>query len=249
VSDNNFSATQFTQILALSAEVIPTAAPRVETRPTLLDDDVQNADADDPAIYVHPTDSASSLVITSVKDGGLRVYDLSGKLVQQLNPGNIRYNNVDLIYGFELDGKTVDLAIASDRNNDKLAIFTINPAATSDYLQDVTTSSLGNLFQAAPFDPPYSTSERSAYGLAAYTSPFTGDDYVFVTRRETGDVAQYKLVDTGNGTIDAERVRTFTVPLPTGAPADTDPQLEGLCRRSRTGHRLHRAGKCRYLEV
>jgi len=227
VSDNNFSATQFTQILALDVEVIPTAAPRVETRPPLLDDEVEDADADDPAIYVHPTDAASSLVITAVKNGGLRVYDLAGELVQTVNPGEIRYNNVDLIYGFELDGETVDLAIASDRNNDKLAIFAINPDASGDYLNEVTDSSIGTIFQAAPFAPPYSVSERSAYGLAAYTSPFTGEDYVFVTRRETGDVAQYKLVDSGSGTISAERVRTFTVPIPEGAPADTDPQLEG----------------------
>ncbi|PSB28423.1 phytase [Stenomitos frigidus] len=227
VSDNNFSATQFTQILALDAEVLSTVAPKAETRPALLDDDVQKADADDPAIYVHPTNPASSLVITSVKNGGLRVYNLSGELVQTINPGKIRYNNVDIIYGFELDGKTVDLAIASDRNNDKLAIFTINSAATGNYLTEVTDSSIGTIFQAAPFNPPYSASTRSAYGLAAYTSPFTGDDYVFVTRRQTGDVAQYRLVDTGNGTIGAERVRTFTVPIPTGAPADTDPQLEG----------------------
>jgi len=41
-------------------------------------------------------------VITAVKNGGLRVYDLAGELVQTVNPGEIRYNNVDLIYGFEL---------------------------------------------------------------------------------------------------------------------------------------------------
>lgn len=227
VSDNNFSATQFTQILALGAEVLPTAAPKVETTPALLDDDIQRADADDPAIYVNATNAANSLVITSVKNGGLRVYNLSGELVQTINPGKIRYNNVDLIYGFELDGETVDLAIASDRNNDKLAIFVIKPDATGNYLTEVTDSSLGTIFQAAPFDPPYSASTRSAYGLAAYTSPFTGDDYVFVTRRQTSDVAQYKLVDSGNGTIGAERVRTFTVPIPAVAPANTDPQLEG----------------------
>ncbi len=60
VSDNNFGERQFTQILTLNADLVPTAAPRLETRPDLFDDEDptqspvdQNADADDPAIYVN----------------------------------------------------------------------------------------------------------------------------------------------------------------------------------------------------
>jgi Phytase len=106
VSDNNFSSTQFTQVLALGADLVPTVIPTVETRPDLIDDSTlpfsQRADADDPAIYVNSTDSQKSLVLGSVKNVGLRVYDLSGNLLQEINPGNIRYNNVDLQYGFKL---------------------------------------------------------------------------------------------------------------------------------------------------
>ncbi len=239
VSDNNFSATQFTQILALSAELIPTVTPRVETPANLNDPNLpfsQRADSDDPAIYVNPTDSANSLVLTAVKNGGLQVYDLSGVLLQSVNPGNIRYNNVDLLYGFELGCETVDLAIASDRNNDKLVIFKIDAHGTNgEYLTDITSSSIGTLFQSTPFEPPFSASSRSAYGIAGYTSPVTGDAYAFVTRRQTGDVAQYKLIDAGNGTITADRVRSFTVPIPVDAPADTDPQLEGMVVDQETG--------------
>ncbi len=241
VSDNNFNATQFTQILTLGADLVPTVAPTVETRPALLDDPTlpnsQRADADDPAIYVHPTDSAKSLVLTVVKNAGLRVYNLSGELVQEINPGGIRYNNIDLQYGFHLCGEPIDIAVATDRNNDKLVIFKINPNPTTpgQYLEDITDSSIGTLFQASPFQPPYSASSRSAYGIAMYRSPLTQDYYVFVNRRQTGDVAQYRLVDTGNGTIGAERVRNFTVPIPAGAPANTDPQLEGMVVDQETG--------------
>ncbi|MDX2244145.1 MAG: phytase [Leptolyngbyaceae cyanobacterium bins.302] len=235
VSDNNFSPTQFTQILTLGADLLPTVTPTVETRPPLLDNEEQSEDGDDPAIYVHPHDSSKSFVITSVKDGGLRVYDLGGGLIQTIAPDDIRYNNVDVLYGFELCGKTVDLAIASDRENDKVVIFQIDPNGTAgNYLTDVTAATT-TLFQAAPFAPPYSASSRSAYGLAAYSSPLTGEDYVFVTRRETGDVAQLKLIDTGNGTVGVERIRNFTVPIPAGAPADTDPQLEGMVVDKETG--------------
>ncbi|MFS0518554.1 phytase [Nostoc sp. UIC 10607] len=237
VSDNNFNQSQFTQILTLDADLVPTTAPTVETRPDLLDDETlpvdQRADADDPAIYINATNSADSLVLTSVKNGGLRIYDLSGNLLETVNPGGIRYNNIDLQYGFKLGNQSVDIAVASDRNNDKLAIFKINPnpGADGNYLEDITDSSLGTLFQGLPFAEPYSSSSRSAYGLALYRSPITNDYYVFANRRETGDVAQFKLIDKGNGKIGIERVREFTVPT----IGDRDPQTEGMVVDQETG--------------
>ncbi|MDZ7993443.1 MAG: phytase [Nostoc sp. EfeVER01] len=237
VSDNNFNQSQFTQILTLDADLVPTAAPTLETRPDLLDDETlpvdQRADADDPAIYVNATNSADSLVLTSVKNAGLRVYDLSGNLLQTVNPGGIRYNNIDLQYGFKLGNQSLDIAVASDRNNDKLAIFKINPnpSPPGQYLENITDSNIGTIFQAAPFAEPYSSSSRSAYGLTLYRSPITNDYYVFTSRRETGDVAQFKLIDKGNGKIGAERVREFTVPTIEGR----DPQTEGMVVDQETG--------------
>ncbi|MDZ8240633.1 MAG: phytase, partial [Nostoc sp. ChiQUE01a] len=237
VSDNNFNSSQFTQILTLGADLVPTAAPTVETTPDLLDDETlpvdQQGDADDPAIYVNATNAADSLVLTSVKNAGLRVYDLSGDLLQTVNPGGIRYNNIDLQYGFKLGNQSIDIAVASDRQNDKLAIFKINPNPTTpgQYLEDITDSTIGTLFQGPPFAEPYSSSSRSAYGLALYRSPITNDYYVFVNRRETGDVAQYKLVDKGNGKIGIERVREFTVPT----VGEREPQTEGMVVDQETG--------------
>ncbi|WP_242065004.1 phytase [Nostoc sp. FACHB-133] len=240
VSDNNFGSTQYTQILTLGADLVPTAAPTVETRPDLLDDEDpalpavdQNADADDPAIYVNATNSADSLVLISVKNAGLRVYDLSGNLLQTVNPGGIRYNNIDLQYGFKLGNQSIDIAVASDRNNDKLAIFKINPNPSNpgQYLENITDSNIGTIFQASPFEPPYSASTRSSYGLTLYRSPVTNDYYVFTSRRQTGDIAQFKLIDKGNGTIGAELVREFTVPTIEGR----DPQTEGMVVDQETG--------------
>ena len=240
VSDNNFNPDQFTQILTLSADLVPTVTPRVETRPDLFDDEDpaqsvvdQNADADDPAIYVNAANSADSLVLTAVKNAGIRVYDLSGNLLQTVNPGGIRYNNVDLQYGFQLGGESVDIAVASDRQNDTLVFFKINPNgnANGEYLEDITDSNIGTLFQAAPFSPPYSADDISAYGVAMYRSPVTNDYYVFANRADTGDVAQYKLIDQGNGKIGVERVREFTVPTTAGV----DPQTEGMVADQETG--------------
>ncbi|MEH2036097.1 phytase [Nostoc sp.] len=242
VSDNNFGSTQYTQILTLGADLVPTAAPTLETRPALFDDEDpalpavdQNADADDPAIYVNATNSADSLILTSVKNAGLRVYDLSGNLLETVNPGGIRYNNIDLQYGFKLGNQSIDIAVASDRNNDKLAIFKINPNPTTpgQYLEDITDSNIATIFQAAPFEPPYSASTRSSYGLTLYRSPITNDYYVFTSRRETGDIAQFKLIDKGNGQIGAELVREFTIPSPT--TAERSPQTEGMVVDQETG--------------
>ncbi len=241
VSDDNFNAaTQFTQILTLSADIIPTVTPIVETRPDLLDDPnvsfSQRADADDPAIYVNGTDSSKSLVVTSVKNGGLRIYDLAGNLLQTINPSNpdIRYNNVDLQYGFTLGGQKIDIAVASDRNNDKLAIFKIDPNGTrGNYLANITDSNAATIFQKSPFTGSYSASARSAYGLAIYRSPVTNDYYVFTSRRQTGDVAQLKLIAKGNGTIGYELVRNFTIPASTTVGAS--PQTEGMVVDQETG--------------
>jgi myo-inositol-hexaphosphate 3-phosphohydrolase/phosphodiesterase/alkaline phosphatase D-like protein len=230
VSDNNFNQTQFTQIIALGADVVPTVAPTVETRPDLFDDPNlprdQQADADDPAIYVNANNREQSLILTAVKNAGLQVYDLSGNLLQEINPGDIRYNNIDLQYGFKLGRTEVDIAIATDRNNDTLAIFKINPEpnAKGEYLEEITARNVGPLFQSRPFEPPYSPSERSAYGVALYKSPVTDESYVFVNRRETGDVVQLRLEDRGNGTVATRRVRNFTVPT----IGEREAQLEGM---------------------
>lgn len=233
VSDNNFSDTQFTQFLAFAVDLdtTPGAVPTVETPPVVDSDEppaYPTGDADDPAIYVHPSDSALSLVIGSLKDGGLAVYDLNGKQLQTIlpgEPGDARYNNVDLLYGFNLGGKCVDLAIASDRNNDTLAIFQIDP--TTRQLRDVTASNIPESIFGID------DGEKTAYGLATYTSPVSGS-YVFVSQRESNQVAQLELVDNGFGKVTAKAVRTLTLPIPISGEADA--QIEGMVADRELGY-------------
>ncbi|MEZ2274334.1 MAG: phytase, partial [Microcoleus sp.] len=228
------------------ATPVGVAKPTVETTPTLLDDPNVSAqlraDADDPAIYVHPTDPGKSLVVATAKNAGLRVYDLQGNLLQSINPGvsatdRIRYNNVDLVYGFKIGDRTVDLAIASDRRNDKLAIFQIdpNPATPGQTLKDITDPSIGTLFRTPTFSAAASTDESNAYGLTSYRSLTTGKSYVFVNRRNTGDVAQFELSATASGQVGATLVRNFTVANPPAVPAGRSPQLEGMVADQQLG--------------
>ncbi|MEJ8672197.1 phytase [Streptomyces sp. MS1.AVA.1] len=86
---------------------------RVET-PAVYDDEAGgNADADDPAVWVDPHHAGRSLVISTLKEAGLDVYGLDGKRLQHIAapaaPGEDaapgRFNNVDVVHGFELGGK------------------------------------------------------------------------------------------------------------------------------------------------
>ena len=230
VSDNNFNESQITQFLAFELELnhIPAVTAAVETPPEIRFGDPENPDpnnapdSDDPAIYLHPTDSGESIVITTVKNGGLRVYDLEGNELQRIAPDGIRYNNVDLIYDFSLGETTVDLAVASDRANDTLAIFQIDPNTRQ--LTDITA---GSLSDAATSIFGVDDGEQTAYGLATYTSLVSDKSYVFVSQADGNQVAQLELVDNGSGAVDATVVRTLTVPVPPEADLE-DAQVEGM---------------------
>ncbi len=167
----------------------------------------------------------------------MRVYDLAGQEIQSITPENIRYNNVDIAYGVEYPSQlagetaTVDLAIASDRANDTLAIFAINPDTRQ--LTDVTSINIPETIFGVD------DGEATAYGLATYTSPVDGKTYVFVSQADGNKVAQLEL-QTGLGAADglevnAEVVRTIEVPVPEGEdPADY--QVEGMVVDRETGY-------------
>lgn len=81
--------------------------------------------ADDPAIWVNKKRPQKSLVIGTNKQQGLFVYDLKGKEVQHFNTGKL--NNVDVRYGVQFGKKVVDIAVATNRDDNSLAIYTIDP--------------------------------------------------------------------------------------------------------------------------
>ncbi len=225
-SDNNFNDSQVTQFIALALDfkTIPAVKPIIETADAADDAEAETplqGDSDDPAIYIHPQRPSKSLVIATQKDGGLAVFDLHGRTLQVILPaafGDIRYNNVDLVYGFDLGGHPVDLAVASDRANDSLAIFQINPKASR--LHEVTSPlMLDTIFGV-------DDGEATAYGLATYESPKSGRVYAYVTQADGAAVAQLELLDDGHGGVTAEVVRLLDLPVPTGDPEDS--QSEGI---------------------
>lgn len=178
-----------------------TVSASVETAPVKGYGDA----ADDPAIWIHPTQPELSLVIGTQKKMGLNVYDLSGSLLQSLPDG--RLNNADLRYGFSLGGKSVDILAGSNRSTDSISI----------YLIDADTRTLQNV--AAREIP---TGMMDPYGLCMYRSPRSGDYFVFVNDTD-GVMKQWRLVDNGSGRVDAVLVREFSFDSQTeGCVADDD---------------------------
>ncbi|MPQ96731.1 phytase [Modestobacter sp. I12A-02628] len=185
-----------------------TVTASVET-PSAFDDEAGgNADADDPALWVHPTDGDRSVVVGALKNGGLGVYGLDGALLQSLPaapapPGATeagRYNNVDVVTGVRLGGRTLDLAVVSDRGRDRVRVFSIDPrgsAAGAGVLTDVTAPDVAPVFSA---DESEVDEQATAYGLAAGRTP-DGGAVVLTTRRHSTDFATLRLVAGPDGTV------------------------------------------------
>jgi 3-phytase len=185
--------------LAATAKVAPT----VQTKPVPGTGDA----ADDPCIWIHPTNPSRSTIIGTDKMGGIAVYDLEGKELQYRSDGKM--NNVDLRYGFPLGGERIDLVTAGNRTSDTIALYRVNPATR--LLEDVA---------ARPIK-----AGLTVYGSCMYRSARTGRFY-FVVNSKTGEVEQWELFDNGKGKVDGRRVRRF----------DAGGQTEGCVADDELGH-------------
>ena len=176
-----------TTLASLAAAQTPIGA-RVETAPMPSSGDA----ADDAAIWVHPTDPSKSVVVCTDKQSGLAVYDLTGAQLQFLSDGEP--NNVDLRQGFRLGGQSVTLVVASDRADNRMAAYVLDPVTRT--LRDVVARTI--------------TMGMDIYGCCLYKSPTTGDFY-FVATSKSGAMEQWRVFDNGSGRVDAVRVRSLDV--------------------------------------
>ncbi len=172
------------------ATVGPTAAT-----PSVHDDTAGGkADADDPAIWVSPTAPADSVVLGTLKNGGLDVYALDGSLLQHVDAGKDgRWNNVDVVQGARIGDRVLDLAVVSDRGRDRLRVFAIDPrgaAAGARVVRDVTAPDAARVFSATEADV---ADQETAYGVAAGRLS-DGSVRVLATRRHSTDFAVLDLV-------------------------------------------------------
>ncbi|CAN3977794.1 phytase [Kitasatospora purpeofusca] len=229
--------------LPARASSISSVRPKAETAPLYDDEAGGDANADDPAIWRNSADPGRSLVVATAKKGGLRVYDLDAREVQSIpapaGPGADdapgRFNNVDLVQGLQLSGGRADVAVVSDRGNDRLRIYRIDRDGAGGPLTDITDPAARPVFSA---DQAEINGQKTAYGLATWTDRSTGRSYAVVSQRNRTRIALLELIATPNGTVDYRQVRTIDLPssfrLPNGtswtpcAEPGELPQVEGM---------------------
>ncbi|MGA5452712.1 phytase [Streptomyces umbrinus] len=229
---------------------LPAVTATSETTALYDDEAGDNSDADDPAIWRNAADPGRSLVVATAKEGGLKVYDLDARLVQSLPapqppteddaPG--RFNNVDLVTGLRTSAGRADVAVVSDRGNDRLRIYRIDPSKPGGPLTDITDPAAAPVFSA---DQSEINDQRTTYGLATWTEKATGRTYTLVSQRERTRLALLELTPAAGGTVGYRKVRTLDLPssfhLPNGttwspcAEPGELPQVEGMVVDPATG--------------
>ncbi|MFI0352641.1 phytase [Actinomadura sp. 9N407] len=232
-------------VAAADDDDLATVHAALETPPNFDDTEGGDADADDPAIWNHPADRRADLIVGTLKQGGLAVFDARGRQLQHVpappgpRPGDEsgRFNNVDIVYGFPVGGKKVDIAVTSDRGRDIIRTYAIDAAAAKRHtapLTEITDPAAAAAFSASLDEI---NDQRTAYGLATWTGS-GGATYVAVSRRHTTRVGVFRLVATAAGTVTYRPVRTLDLPAsfplpgggswrPCGDPGE-DPQVEGM---------------------
>lgn len=106
----------------------------VETAPAGAKGDA----ADDPALWLHPTDPAKSLILGTNKREGLVVFALDGSEVQRLPIGLI--NNVDVRQSAD---RPFDVAIASNDQVNAISVFLIDrQSGTVSHTGDIPTNTI-----------------------------------------------------------------------------------------------------------
>ncbi|MBZ0180664.1 MAG: phytase [Melioribacteraceae bacterium] len=154
-------------------------------------------DTDDPAIWINQNDVSQSLILGTDKDedGALYVFDLDGNVIEEKTIRNInRPNNVDVEYGFMMNGKEIDIAVLTERYDNKLRVFS---------LPDMKAIDNGGI-QAEGLVAPM--------GISLYKRPSDGAIFAIVSPKEGSTenyLWQFLLKDDGNGNIIGEVVRRF----------------------------------------
>lgn len=161
-------------------------------------------DPDDPAIWVHPADPSRSLIIGTMKvaspAGAIVAFGLDGQ-IRQIISGIDRPNNVDVEYGFRLAGRTIDIAVATERLQRQLRVFRIDPDTGQ-------LSDLGGI----PILADQAGESGAPMGIALYRRAGDGAVFAIVSPKEgprDGYLWQYRLTDAGGGRIGATFVRRF----------------------------------------
>ena len=159
-------------------------------------------DSDDPAIWINEKHPDSSLILGTDKDkenGGVYIFDLKGNIDSTKSKfGMKRVNNIDIANHFTYLNKDIAIAVATERDNHAIRIFSIPQMEVIDGggIKVFTDDSL-NL----------------PMGIGLYTNPQNKKVYAIVGRKNgprEGYLYQYYLYDS-SGVVKSKLVRKFGI--------------------------------------
>jgi len=198
----NFSIQGLLYLILLGslASCQPTAKPAAAAqakilKPILITEPTPN-DTDDPAIWIHPTDPAQSIIVGTDKGdttGGLYVFELSGKIdIARSVIGLHRPNNVDIEYGLTLGDSILDISVCTERGKNTIRVFR---------LPDMQAIDGGGI-------PVFENdSLRAPMGIALYKRPHDQAIFAYVSRKtgpQNGYLGIYQLSADSNGIVTAK---------------------------------------------
>lgn len=175
----------------LSEKIKSVTTALYETDP--VNERISEDAADDPAIWINPDSIEQSKIIGTDKKGGLAVYNLKGDELFYYPVGYM--NNVDVRYGFPLNGDTVDIVVASNRTYKSISIYSI---ASNGALTDIAARVIKSQMAS------------DVYGFCLYHNPASNKFYAYVNSK-VGEIEQWELFANLNSKIDAKLVRSFSL--------------------------------------
>lgn len=181
---------------------LPYVLPRTQTDPVARSGDA----ADDPALWIHAGDPTRSRIFGTNKKQGLLSYDLQGRQTQLIESG--RLNNVDvrqnLRIGLSTNEATVDLAVATQRDDNTLVVFEIGAQGQAREAARIATG-LKDIYGMCLHRTPQG-------GLEAFANDKSGRfEQIRITRQQQGSQITYA----------GERLRAFhTRSQPEGCVTD-----------------------------
>ena len=207
-------------ILATAACVSSSTGADGALRPAVITEQVAG-DSDDPAIWIHPTDPAKSLILGTDKGGSLYTFDLSGMiLTDRTQSGLARPNNVDIEQGVVLDGRTIDIAIVTERDAGRVRIYRLPEVVPID----------GGGIEVFSGEVP---ERRTPMGVALYHRPSDGALFAIISRKTgptEGYLWQYRITGDGAGGMKLVKVREF------GAFSGGEGEIEAIAVDDESGY-------------
>lgn len=178
-------------------EPAPPVVTQDKLKPVFITDTLPH-DTDDPAIWIHPEDPGKSLVLGTDKEknGGVYAFNLQGQIVHKISPVQ-RPNNVDVEYGLSLGDSLVDIAVFTERLEEKIRVVS---------LPDMKYIDNGGIpvFQQEP-----SEDFRAPMGIALYKNA-EGRISAFVSRKDgptDGTYVWQYILEERDGFVTGQLVR------------------------------------------